>query len=95
VPEARAFTVRNYPNPFNPSTKIEYYLPVRDELTIKIYDLRGELVRVLVDELREAGPGFVIWDGSDGRGQAVASGIYFHETRAQGQTRISKMALVK
>ena len=95
VPEAGVFAVKSYPNPFNPSTKIAYHMPRRGELAVKIYNMRGELVRTLIDEVVTAGDGFVMWDGTDGRGQAVASGVYFYETRAVGQVYVDKLTLVK
>jgi len=95
VPEAGRFTVQNHPNPFNPATRISYELPRRGHLILKVFSLRGELVKVLLDEFRPAGPGQVIWDGTDASGREVASGIYFCEVQAAGQTRIQKMALVK
>jgi hypothetical protein len=95
VPGTGAFSVRNYPNPFNPSTKIEYNLPQRGELAIKIFSLRGELVKVLVDQVCEAGPGFVVWDGTDARGNGAGSGVYFYETTVLGQATVNKMTLVK
>ena len=95
VPDGDEFAVKSYPNPFNPSTKIAYHMPRRGELSIKIYNIRGELVRTLIDAVVTAGEGFVMWDGTDRRGQAVASGVYFYETQSLGQTYVNKLALVK
>jgi hypothetical protein len=95
VPEADDFVVKQYPNPFNPSTRIEYRLPRNAELTIKIYDLRGQVVRTLVDQVMPAGAGHVTWDGRDEAGGQVASGVYFCETRALGEVKVHKMALVR
>ena len=89
------FYARNWPNPFNPITKIEFSAPVRGHASLKIYNVRGELVRTLVDEVVDAGPRVVEWDGSDERGQSVASGVYFYETRTAGKSIVNKMALVK
>ena len=89
------FRVRNFPNPFNPTTKIEYNMPERGHLSVKIYNVRGELVRTLVDGPAEQGPGFVMWDGTNSAGAAQASGVYFYEARAAGEVKVSKMALVK
>jgi flagellar hook assembly protein FlgD len=90
------FTVTSYPNPFNPQTKIVFTLPERGHVTVKIYNLRGELVRVLVDEVRESGlTHTVIWDGTNRRGAEVASGVYFYEVKSGGLTRVEKMALIK
>jgi hypothetical protein len=85
----------NFPNPFNPSTKIAYHLPRRGELTITIYNLRGKRVRTLLEEVVPAGPGAAIWDGNDDHGEAVASGVYFYELRTLDQSTIHKMALIK
>jgi hypothetical protein len=95
VPESGQFTVQQFPNPFNPSTKIEYNLPLKGELSVKVYSVRGELVKIVLNEVVEAGPGFAVWDGTDSRGTSVASGVYFYEVQAEGQTKIGKMALVK
>jgi hypothetical protein len=95
VADPGVFAVKSYPNPFNPSTKIAYSMPQRGKLSIKIYNLRGELVCTLIDEAVAAGDDFVVWDGSDGNDQAVASGVYFYETRALGQVHVNKIALVK
>jgi hypothetical protein len=95
VPDAGVFSVHQYPNPFNPRTKIAFNLPRRGELSLKVYNLRGELVRTLIHEVRPAGADFVIWDGTDAAGQAVASGIYFCETRFLGERQVQKMALLR
>jgi len=96
APETDVFHVdANYPNPFNPSTRIEYSMPQRGELTISIYNVRGELVKQLIDEVVEAGSGFVIWDGANDNSAEVSSGVYFYKTTALGKTTIQKMALVR
>jgi len=96
VPEADDFLVNaNFPNPFNPSTRIEYRMPRTGQLQIAIYNVRGELVKQLLDEVVEAGEGFVVWDGRDDGGAEVSSGVYFYKTTALGKTSIQKMALVR
>lgn len=95
VPEPDRFSVQCYPNPFNPRVKIAYHMPRRGELAVKIYNLRGELVRTLIDDQVAAGDGFVPWDGTDSSGQIVASGVYFAETQALGEVHVDKLALVK
>ncbi len=89
------FSTNNYPNPFNPSTKIEYTMPRAGHVSIKIYNLKGELVRTLVDASQDAGRHTVVWDGTNDHGASVASGVYFYETRTAGKVAIQKMALVK
>jgi len=89
------FYAKNWPNPFNPITKIEFSLPRGGHVSLKVYNVRGELVRTLVDENRIAGPHVIEWDGSNDRGHSVASGVYFYETRTAGKSTVNKMALVK
>jgi len=95
VTPEKPFYARNYPNPFNPSTKIEYSLPLSGHVSIKIYNLKGEMVRTLVDANQDAGAHVAVWDGTNDHGASVASGVYFYETRTAGKVAIQKMALVK
>ena len=95
APPAVGFAIGNYPNPFNPSTKILYTMPREGYLAVKVYNVRGQLVRTLVDGDQPAGEGFVVWDGTDDRGAAVATGVYFFEARQGQEVLIGKMALVK
>jgi hypothetical protein len=93
---------QNHPNPFNPSTNIPFTVhgsqfTVHRPLptTLKIYNIRGELVRTLVDELKEVGKYEIVWDGKDEGGNQVASGIYFYQLRIEGFCDTKKMILVK
>jgi hypothetical protein len=96
VPAAKPFFTRNYPNPFNPITKIEFSVPKAGDVSVKIYNVRGELVRTLVDEHMDASDLVVReWNGTDNHGASVASGVYFYETRTNGNVKVNKMALVK
>lgn len=79
----------NYPNPFNLETTFEYYLPVGGKTTIRIFNLRGQLVRILADAYQKAGVKTVRWDGRDGKGQEVASGVFFIRLQA-GNTKFSR-----
>ena len=95
VPDAAVFAVRNYPNPFNPATSIEFTMPRRGHFSLKVYNVRGELVRTLVDEMREQGTDRVTWDGTNDAGRQVSSGVYFYEARTGDKVKVQKMALVK
>ncbi len=95
VPGADKFFAKNYPNPFNPTTKIEFNMPKAGHLTLKIYNVRGELVKTLIDETRAAGADHIMWDGTNSQGSNVSSGVYFYEARTAGEVQVSKMALVK
>ncbi len=94
VPGAEAFSVSSYPNPFNPATKIAYTIEAPGHLTLKIYDVRGRLVRTLLDQDVQSS-GFVMWDGTDVKGAQVASGVYFREATMGQRVFVEKMALIK
>ena len=72
-----AVSLSNYPNPFNPSTTISYSLPVASRARLELFNARGERVALLVDGQLPAGPGQVVWNGTDANGRTVASGVYF------------------
>ncbi len=95
VPEVAVFSVQNYPNPFNPSTRIEFNLPKAGHLGLKVFNVRGELVRTLIDEGRKAGSDHITWDGTNDQGSGVSSGIYFFEARTAGEVKVGKMTLIK
>ncbi|MFQ6009146.1 MAG: choice-of-anchor L domain-containing protein, partial [Candidatus Zixiibacteriota bacterium] len=69
---------QNYPNPFNPSTTIKFDLPYSGHVTLSIYDIMGRKVTVLYDGQMEKGPKELTWDGTDGSGTLVSSGVYFY-----------------
>ena len=91
------FMVNNYPNPFNPSTKIEYSVPMAGKVSIKIYNMKGQLVKTLVDESKTAGELYsATWNGTDNSNRSVASGVYFARTNVAGQyEKLNKLTLVK
>jgi hypothetical protein len=90
----QTFSVTNYPNPFNPSTKICLALPEASAWTVKIYNVAGQLVNEFSD-YSEAGTVEVMWNGTDNSGSAVASGIYFYKAQAGQYTATRKMILMK
>jgi FG-GAP repeat/FlgD Ig-like domain len=92
---ARALALRNYPNPFNPRTKLEYRLMAPVHVRLDVYDLRGRLVQTLVDETQLAGPQAVMWEGQDDSGRAMASGVYFARLRAGEMVWSRKMLLAR
>ncbi|MFH1845159.1 MAG: C1 family peptidase [bacterium] len=83
------------PNPFNPLTTIWYDAPRDGQLTVRVYDVRGRLVRDLVDDVVGAGQHNIVWDGRDNNGSATAAGVYFVRLNAQGQTDSHKVMLAK
>lgn len=80
----------NYPNPFNPSTTIEFALPKSSRVRLAVYSVLGQLEATLVDEHRKAGYHAVVWNAA-----RVASGIYFARLEANGEARQIKMMVLK
>ena len=85
----------NRPNPFNPSTQIEYELARSGHVKLEIFDARARLVRVLVNDSFVAGRHSVSWDGRNGRGQSSPSGLYFCLLRTIDGTDSRKLSLLK
>lgn len=86
---------QNYPNPFNPLTEIKYKIPARSLVRLHIYNVAGRLVRVVKDEIQEAGTYSVYWDGLDSGGNRVSSGIYFCRLTSGDCGMTRKMVLMK
>lgn len=95
LPVYRTMLSQNYPNPFNPVTMIDYSLREQSPVTLRIYDVSGRLVRTLVDGIKAAGPHKECWDGMNGLGKTVASGIYFYRMDASGFSETKKMILLR
>jgi hypothetical protein len=86
---------QNYPNPFNPSTEIRFALPKSCEVHVEVLNVLGQTVRTLTSGLQTAGTHFVTWDGTDERGNSVASGVYFYRIVSDEFTTSRKMVLLK
>lgn len=87
----------NFPNPFNPDTKLKYFLENVNEQETKliIYDVLGKPVKTLVSEKQAAGEYTIVWDGKDDFGNYVSSGLYFYKLTSGSFTKIKKMTLLK
>jgi len=85
----------NYPNPFNPETDISFSLPERTQVSLIIYNILGEKVKTLVNEVMEPGAHTAHWNGKDESGSSVASGIYFYRLKAKSFDQTMKMVLMK
>jgi len=77
APPQAVVLAQNQPNPFNPRTTIHFEIGVGGPVRLTVHDVRGRRVATLLDEVRSAGPGDVVWHGLDDRGRALASGTYF------------------
>ena len=86
---------QNHPNPFNPTTLIEFDLAEASAVRLAIFDVNGRTVRTLVADGRAAGHHTVRWDGRDGAGVPVASGVYFYLLETGGYEQTRRMVLLK
>jgi len=86
---------QNFPNPFNPSTTIMFDMREKGHVSLKIYNVAGQLVRTLVNGVKDAGHHKITWDGRNNDGVSIASGVYFYkmETKRFSQTR--KMVMLR
>ena len=87
--------LQNAPNPFSEKTTIAYDLPAPGRVKLEVFDVTGRRVNVLADEYRPAGPGAVVWDGTNSRGAEVPAGIYFSRLSAGGQKQSMKILRLK
>lgn len=85
----------NYPNPFNAKTVISFALPQESKVTLDIYNILGQKVKTLVDGMMPAGYQKVEWDGTDGNGLGVSSGVYLYKLKADNFSRVNRMTLLK
>ena len=81
---------QNYPNPFNPSTKINYRLPIKSQVTLKVYDIIGNEVASLVNEEKPAGAYEIAFDAA-----GLSSGLYFYKLSTGSFVQTKKMTLIK
>jgi len=85
----------NFPNPFNPETAISYQISDASNVKLTIYNIKGQLIKNLVDKLHSRGKYSVVWDGRDNYLKPVPSGIYFYRMQATDYDSIKKMIMIK
>ncbi|MDP6170308.1 MAG: FlgD immunoglobulin-like domain containing protein, partial [Candidatus Marinimicrobia bacterium] len=96
APIAEEFTLHgNYPNPFNPETKIRFATERASDVKVTIYSILGEEVSVAHDGQLSSGTYDITWYGQDSRGNKVPSGVYFYEVRSDDRIQKGKMLLLK
>ena len=96
VPIYDRLFLKNYPNPFNPFTTIEFTLPADDYVEITIYNIRGQLVKFLTDDFFQKGQNTVQWDGKSDYGNLLSSGVYFYQAMTtNGVREVNRMVLLK
>jgi hypothetical protein len=97
VPELPVKTVLQHcaPNPFNPTTVIQFDLAKQSHVSLRIYDVAGRLVRTLIEEIMPQARHRMTWDGADNHGARVATGVYFLRLSAGDVVQTRKMVLIK
>jgi len=91
----QSMLLNNYPNPFNPTTTIEYFLAQPGKVRIDIFNIKGELVKTFKEEFLPAGNQKVIWQGEDNNGRDVSSGIYIGMMKQADRSNCLKLVLIK
>ncbi|MBN2829515.1 MAG: T9SS type A sorting domain-containing protein [Candidatus Cloacimonetes bacterium] len=89
------YSLSNYPNPFNPETTINFSIPKESKVTLTIYNIKGQQVATLVNEVMNSGNNQILWRGLDGKGNKVTSGVYFYKLTTFEKTLTNKMLLLK
>ena len=84
----------NYPNPFNPTTTIQFSLQKESKIELSIYNIKGQKIKSLVKESYESGNHSVIWVGNDETGKSVSSGIYYYKLNVNGEIEAVKKCLL-
>jgi hypothetical protein len=84
----------NYPNPFNPETAISFSIQEESKINLSIYNIKGQLVKVLINNYQNAGEHSIIWDGRDSSGNRVSSGIYLYKLNVNDKTKTVKKCLL-
>ncbi len=87
--------VGNYPNPFNPTTTINYNISSESDVKLNIYNIRGQKVATLVNKHLKPGYHSVVWNGSDKNNKQVSSGVYFYRLKTNDKVLTKKMMLLK
>lgn len=95
VTPARPRLLGNYPNPFNPRTRVVFELPEAGHVTLEVLDVAGRRLDVLLDEMRGSGRHEVAWHGRDAAGRDLPSGIYLLRLSTGGRVMVDRMALLR
>ncbi len=86
---------QNYPNPFNPETQIDFNMKQQQRAELAIYNILGQRVRLLLDEVRPAGRHTIVWNGHDDSGKQLASGLYFYSLKTGSFAETKRMILIR
>jgi flagellar hook assembly protein FlgD len=85
----------NYPNPFNSSTTIKYTIPGESYVKVSVFNVQGQRVNVLVDQVQEPGYKSINWNGRSQSGYVLPSGVYFVVVQQNNETEVKKVMMIK
>jgi carboxypeptidase family protein/immune inhibitor InhA-like protein/flagellar hook capping protein FlgD len=85
----------NYPNPFNPETQIKFSIHEQADVTLTVYNVKGQVVKTLINDQLDADHYQVVWNGTDNANKHVSSGVYFYKMKANKFVSTKKMILMK
>ncbi len=94
-PNDIAELIGNFPNPFNPETSIKFNLKKDSKVSLEVYNIKGQLIKTLIDEELSASSYNVVWDGKNNSGNHVSSGVYLYKLQADTQLSVRKCILLK
>ncbi|MCD4650380.1 MAG: T9SS type A sorting domain-containing protein [Candidatus Cloacimonetes bacterium] len=95
IPDIGQLTLNNYPNPFNPTTKISFNLPLDSDVELAVYNVKGQLVKTIASDYLAAGTHTFTWNGKNNAGKQAASGVYFSRLKAGESVKTNKMLMLK
>jgi len=96
APASTELAIRKaFPNPFNPSTKIEFSVPKEAPTSVRVYDVHGRSVATLIDKSLSPGVYRVSWNGKNDRGEAQSSGVYFAQVRSGASRQSVRLTMLK
>ncbi|MCP4251496.1 MAG: T9SS type A sorting domain-containing protein, partial [bacterium] len=95
APTPAPLSLSNFPNPFNPTTRISFNLPEAGQVRLAVFDLQGRRLAMPIDGTLDAGRHEINWDGRDADGRALASGIYFTRLSTEREQRMIRMVLLR
>ncbi|RLC55395.1 MAG: hypothetical protein DRH89_07770 [Candidatus Cloacimonadota bacterium] len=94
LPVSEKYYLTNFPNPFNPTTTIEFSIKNNSKVNLSIYNIKGQKIKTLTNKVLDAGDHSIIWNGDDELGKVVSSGIYFYKLNVNGKTVAVKKCLL-
>lgn len=95
VRNGQLYMAQNYPNPFNSNCEIMYYIPESCRINLTIFNIKGDVVKKLVDEISEEGIHFKYWDATNSSGEKVASGYYFYTLQSSDNLITRRTVFIK